>query len=297
MCFGYNPCMVALTNITADFPQTALRGRAQNHRYRLGAEPCSKSNSQANLREATYDECKRLGSCSKDPIGYWGGPHGYSYADCQPLFLTDALGLLSIDPSAGRPTLRLNPPQYKHGIYHGVGAQMNITFRFSNDDFIDKNGCCLCDALGVYQSASGSVSYTDRSYKFSFDPDGGSPYPNVQFSPDGTNTTKARMVNPCIGPGGRGIFMAADDPWVPAWDPWAWFSRSRLMAFEFEATTCLACFDRIVVGGPGGAIGVNYQVKKKYACVRWGFTIFWNPFSRRYEGKSSSTTVQYQMNE
>jgi hypothetical protein len=92
MCFGYNPCMVALTNITADFPQTALRGRAQNHRYRLGAEHCSKFISQANLRKATYGECKRLGSCSKDPIGFEGG------AICVYEFVSGR-ALAEVDPS------------------------------------------------------------------------------------------------------------------------------------------------------------------------------------------------------
>ena len=103
MCFGYNPCMVALTNITADFPQTALRGRAQNHRYRLGAEPCSKSNSQANLREATYDECKRLGSCSKDPIGYDDGPNSY-----ENFFLVS-----NLDPSGTRCALTISALPYR----------------------------------------------------------------------------------------------------------------------------------------------------------------------------------------
>jgi hypothetical protein len=70
--------MVALTNISANFPQGPLRVRAQDHRYRLGAECCSKSNSQANLREATYTECNRLESCSKDPIGHAGGANFYA---------------------------------------------------------------------------------------------------------------------------------------------------------------------------------------------------------------------------
>jgi hypothetical protein len=77
MCFGYNSCMVALTKKSPNLPQRPLRVRAQNHRYRLGAEPCSKSNSQANLREATYAECDRLESCSKDPIGFSDGENLY----------------------------------------------------------------------------------------------------------------------------------------------------------------------------------------------------------------------------
>jgi hypothetical protein len=89
MCFGYNSCMVALTKKSANFPQRPIRVRAKNHRYRLGAERCSKSNSRANLRRPTYDECDQLGSCSKDPIGYIDGLNYYS----------TYIGLRAVDPS------------------------------------------------------------------------------------------------------------------------------------------------------------------------------------------------------
>jgi hypothetical protein len=95
MCFGYNHCMVALTNKSANFPQRPLRVRAQNHRYRLRAERCSKSSGRANLREATYAECDRLESCSKDPIGYWDS---FSlYEATFPLSGTDPSGLICQD--------------------------------------------------------------------------------------------------------------------------------------------------------------------------------------------------------
>ncbi len=91
--------MVALANKSAAFPQRPVRGRAQNHRYRLGAVRCSTSNSQAGLRLATYDVCNRSGSCSKDPIGYWGGVGVYNYALNAPTRYRDALGLTCDDPT------------------------------------------------------------------------------------------------------------------------------------------------------------------------------------------------------
>jgi hypothetical protein len=85
--------MVALSKKSANFPQCPLRVRAQNHRYRLGAEHCSKSNCQANLREATYAECNRLGSCSKDPTGYIGSMFLYDFVNARALVYLDPNGL------------------------------------------------------------------------------------------------------------------------------------------------------------------------------------------------------------
>ncbi len=90
--------MVALTKKSAKFPQGPLRVRAQDHRYRLGAKWCSKSNCQADLREATYDECDRLESCSKDPIGYGDGLNRYTA-----YFVpgnVDPSGRIAIEPQA-----------------------------------------------------------------------------------------------------------------------------------------------------------------------------------------------------
>jgi uncharacterized protein RhaS with RHS repeats len=90
--------MVALTKKSANLPQGPLRVCAQNHRYRLGAERCSKSISQANLRRPTYDECNRLGSCSKDPIGYEDGANRYAYVGNASLSLVDPIGLQCFGP-------------------------------------------------------------------------------------------------------------------------------------------------------------------------------------------------------
>jgi hypothetical protein len=67
--------------------------RAQDHRYSLSAVRCSKSSSQGNLREATYDECDRLESCSKDPIGYADGNSLYESMGANPSTLNDPSGL------------------------------------------------------------------------------------------------------------------------------------------------------------------------------------------------------------
>jgi hypothetical protein len=88
--------MVALTNNSATLSPTPLRVRAQNHRCGLGALRCSKSHTQASLREATYAECNRLESCSKDPIGYAGGLSSYTLS---------ASALDAIDPFGLCPTL------------------------------------------------------------------------------------------------------------------------------------------------------------------------------------------------
>jgi hypothetical protein len=84
---------------SATLPKHPLRVRAQNHTDRLGAASCSKSSGRANLREATYGECKRLGSCSKDPIGYgkaiWDF---YAYILSCPLSFVDPSGLVPEEP-------------------------------------------------------------------------------------------------------------------------------------------------------------------------------------------------------
>ena len=67
---------------------------AQNHRYILSAIGHSKSNGQAGLRGATYDETNRLESCSKDPIGFLSGDGGlYRYLFSCPTVSTDPSGL------------------------------------------------------------------------------------------------------------------------------------------------------------------------------------------------------------
>jgi hypothetical protein len=95
--------MVALTNNSATLSPAPLRVCAQNHRYRLGAKRCSKPSGRANLREAAYDDCKRLGSCSKDPIA---SPRikfaflFYPYVLSSPLKYVDWSGLQEVDPNA-----------------------------------------------------------------------------------------------------------------------------------------------------------------------------------------------------
>jgi hypothetical protein len=53
---------------------------------------------QTNLRHAAYDESFRLGSCSKDPIGYVESATGlYSFVRNGPLRFIDSNGLLAVD--------------------------------------------------------------------------------------------------------------------------------------------------------------------------------------------------------
>jgi hypothetical protein len=96
-----------LNDQSASFSQRLLRVRAQNHRYRLGAARCSKSNTHGNLREATYAECDRLESCSKDPIGYEGNSASlYRFIDSSPLDSMDPTGeirVFQIRPTNLRP--------------------------------------------------------------------------------------------------------------------------------------------------------------------------------------------------
>jgi hypothetical protein len=116
--------MVALVYNSATLPKHPLRVRAQNHTYRLGAAICSRSNSQAYLRVATYAECNRLESCSKDPIKYAGGLSLYVYVDGNPNSWTDLLGLSRTRP--GSPLLTPNHqqhhlfPQQHRGLIEGL---------------------------------------------------------------------------------------------------------------------------------------------------------------------------------
>ena len=66
--------------------------RTQDHRYRLTAIRRPKSNGQASLRGATYDESFRLESCSRDPIGYEDGLSLYVFLKSSPVTNTDPTG-------------------------------------------------------------------------------------------------------------------------------------------------------------------------------------------------------------
>jgi hypothetical protein len=155
MCFGYNSCMVALTNISANFPQRPLRVRAHNHRYRLGAERCSKSNSQASLRKATYDESNRLEACSKDPIGYQEGFSTFEYVGSQPCTYIDPEGLMSWPPNLNLPTIGVIGFVQAPLFYFPGGG---IFFRASKEAQV--GSCdCGCGVMGGYAKYSTTIEF------------------------------------------------------------------------------------------------------------------------------------------
>jgi hypothetical protein len=122
--------MVALTKKSAKFPQGPLRVRAQDHRYRLGAKWCSKSNCQADLREATYAECDRLESCSKDPIGYMDGYGLYCAFSSRPYSYVDPSGLARVTGS-----INFDAAEHtKRGVRNGwYGVTLDYSFDIECD--------------------------------------------------------------------------------------------------------------------------------------------------------------------
>ena len=77
--------------------QERLYACAQNHTYVFGAERCSKSSEPSQLAPSTYDECERLESCSRDPIGFYGGYWNiYSYVRGTPTVTNDPFGWLYV---------------------------------------------------------------------------------------------------------------------------------------------------------------------------------------------------------
>lgn len=64
-----------------------------------GAEACSKSKRHRGLRRTGYDEHARVGTCTKDPIGYEGSMWNlYEYANSSPSGLIDHNGLQAGPP-------------------------------------------------------------------------------------------------------------------------------------------------------------------------------------------------------
>lgn len=84
--------MVSLALTAVKFFKTAPRVRAQKHGCRLSAMPRPKSNGQASLRDGTYDESVRLGTCSRDPIGLLFSDSLYDYLASGPLAMVDPDG-------------------------------------------------------------------------------------------------------------------------------------------------------------------------------------------------------------
>ena len=85
--------MVALCQTAEPPPQTPPRARGQDRSPSSRATRCSNPNPQANLREATHEKHARLGSCSRDPIGYEGGISLFNYVAGHACVAVDPSGL------------------------------------------------------------------------------------------------------------------------------------------------------------------------------------------------------------
>ena len=70
------------------------RARAQDRSCIPTAQHLLNSPAHAHLRHSTYESCARLGSCSRDPIGYRGGRNTYRFVSNNPGNRLDAHGML-----------------------------------------------------------------------------------------------------------------------------------------------------------------------------------------------------------
>ena len=96
--------MVAIAHTAELLFETASYARGQDRTYVSHTSSLTNSASQANLRSTTYVGCVRLGTCSRDPIGYKGGINLYQYVDSKPLIERDPSGKDPWDTCSGYPT-------------------------------------------------------------------------------------------------------------------------------------------------------------------------------------------------
>ena len=269
--------MVTFATATKNNPSFPTRAPAQRRVDHFVAITCSDPNDSCDLYS---DDCRthaQLVSPSRDPIGY----HGMSSLYHSSPFAMDPSGLYEIEFRNG--TLKPNPDpndlNNQKGLYPGIGGFFAGTFIFQNSQFLDKNGCCLCDAVGIVQKARGERTYDGGDYVGGKpwvtirDPDGGIPYPHT-----GTNTIGSGVEFPCRNPNGTGGVTFNDEPWasirMPAYIGW------RLIRFSFEATTCLACLD---YQNHYAIVPFTVTtVKEELSCVHTKFVITWIPDLNRY---------------
>ncbi len=107
--------MVAFASSTELLHKSLPRARAQHRTCSSPPSRCSKSNQNKPLRQATYKTNTRLGSCSKDPMGYRHSTHSYASSISQ--MLVDPYGNHGgwepMDPRIGGPHPRvLLPPSF-----------------------------------------------------------------------------------------------------------------------------------------------------------------------------------------
>ena len=86
--------MVAFVENTEVYAHSPPRARGQNRSCIFGDSLRDKPNESIELRSTNYTGHARLGTCSKDPIGYEGGSGNlYQYVLSKPIDLNDPRGL------------------------------------------------------------------------------------------------------------------------------------------------------------------------------------------------------------
>ena len=194
----------------------------------------------------------------------------------------DPSGLYEIDFSNGTVQPNPDPNSFfnQFGWYPGIGGFHAGAFAFQNSQFLDKNGCCMCDAVGIVQKARIEQTYDGGDYVGGTpwvtvkDPDGGIPYPHTDTNSPGGGGVE----HPCRNPNGAGAVQYHDDPWaserMPAYIGW------RLIRYSFEATTCLVCLDYKTTYAIQPV--TTTTVKEELSCVHTKWVIVWSPDLNKY---------------
>ncbi|QDV23093.1 hypothetical protein Q31a_13880 [Aureliella helgolandensis] len=108
--------MVAIALDTEPLFETPSRACGQDRTCASRKSSLTNSASGANLRGAAYVGRVRLVTCSKDPVGHWGGSRClYAYVSHRPLRRVDPSGLIppdNIDPRRDPITCRFLPPNF-----------------------------------------------------------------------------------------------------------------------------------------------------------------------------------------
>ena len=102
--------MVAFAEITEAYAHSPPRARGQDRRRTCGDSLRRQPNESIEPRTTNYAGHARLGTCSRDPIGYEGSEWNlYAYCDSQPLTRLDPTGLFSPPPIPAAPHLPPGP--------------------------------------------------------------------------------------------------------------------------------------------------------------------------------------------
>jgi hypothetical protein len=140
--------MVAFAKTSDSTLKTTPRARGQHRTYTSRPSPCFNSSTQANLRTATHKKRKRLGSCSKDPIGFVGGLSHYKYSEGTPLSSVDSYGTNSCKVKSATAFKIVDDC----GVLPGLGYGFSFTSEFEFDDDCGCE-CCSYDQWVLSQKA------------------------------------------------------------------------------------------------------------------------------------------------